>query len=184
MLTSIDTVVLKSTNARNLQFPLHIRPLQPSDAPALQAGFEQLSDTSRYHRFHGAMRRIPSALLRYLTQVDGIDHVALVAFEQTAFGPGQGVAVGRFVRNKTAPDSAELAITVIDAFHGRGIARQLLAALADAARARGIGTFTMNVLSGNSRARRLVRSLGAIGKGSDGDVITFHLPVTSLASAA
>ena len=184
MLSHIDTSALKSTNARNLQIPLHIRPIQGSDAQLLQEGFEQLSETSRYHRFHAGMRRMPEALVRYLTQVDGVNHVALVAFEQTALGPGQGVAVARFVRNKDVPQTAELAVTVIDAFQGRGVARQLLAALGDCARARGIHTFTMNVLSGNARARRLVRSLGAVGIGSDGDVITFHLPVTSLASAA
>jgi len=184
MLSQIDTVALKSTNARNLQVPLRVRPIRPSDASALQAGFEQLSESSRYLRFHGGMRRIPESLVRYLTQVDGVDHVALVAFEETPDGASQGLAVGRFVRNKIAPTTAEIAVTVIDAYQGRGVARQLLAALADAARARGIDTFTMSVLSGNGRARRLLRSVGAIGQGSAGDVIAFHLPVTALASAA
>ena len=184
MLSQVHTGPAKSTNARHLQVRLHIRPIESTDAGALVAGFEQLSETSRYLRFHGGMRRMPESLVRYLTQVDGVDHVALVAFEETVAGVGQGVAVGRFVRSKAAPNTAELAVTVIDAFQGRGVARQLLAALGDAARARGIETFTMSVLSGNARARRLLRSLGAVGQGSSGDVSTFHVPVTSLATAA
>lgn len=175
---------VNQANGRNDVNQLVIRPIAPSDAPALQAGFESLSEMSRYYRFHSGIRRLSDGLLRYLTEVDEIDHVALVAFERRGSGICDGVAVGRFVRNREAPHTAEIAVTVVDRAQGRGIARQLLAALGDAARERGIDTFTMSVISGNTKARRLVRSLGAIGKGSAGEVAVFHLPVTALARAA
>jgi L-amino acid N-acyltransferase YncA len=107
-----------------------------------------------------------------------------VAFELGEIGADRGVGVGRFVRDAAAPTTAELAVTVLDRAHGRGVARRLLAELGEAARARGIQTFTMNVIAGNLRARRLLSSLGAVGQGSAADVITFHLPVSGLAHAA
>jgi GNAT superfamily N-acetyltransferase len=187
MLTLQESGAFSGTNARKLRrptLPVRVRPIRPSDADALQAGFEALSDTSRYYRFHSGMRRLPERLLRYLTEVDGVDHVALVAFELDEIETGHGVGVGRFVRDASAPTTAELALTVLDRAHGRGVARRLLADLGQAARERGIHTFTMSVIAGNLRARRLLSSLGAVGQGSVGDVMTFHLPVTSLARAA
>ncbi len=161
--------------------PVWVRPIRPTDAPALQAGFEELSDMSRYHRFHSGMKRLPEGLLRYLTQVDGVDHVALVAFDAD---DDRGVGVARYVRNKQEPATAELAVTVLDRVHGRGVARRLLAVLAAAAQVRGIDTFTANVIAGNSRARRLLAGLGAIGRGHAADVMVFHLPVASLTQPA
>jgi GNAT superfamily N-acetyltransferase len=164
--------------------PVWVRPIRPSDAPALQAGFEALSETSRYYRFHSGMRRLSDALLRYLTEVDGVNHVALLAFEHGQSEDGHGVAVARFVRDRANPTTAELAVTVIDRAQGRGVARRLLAELGDLAQVRGIQTFTMSVLAGNARARRLVKSLGAVPVGTSADVMTFHLPVNALALAA
>src|SRR5262245_53820294 len=156
----------KSTNARTSRPPLaprlFVRPIRASDAAALQAGFERLSDESRYFRFHSGMRRLPEGLLRYLTQVDGLNHVALVGFETRGSEEGRGVAVARFVRDREEPTTAELAVVVIDELQGRGIARRMLAKLADVAAERGIERFKASVLAGNKRARGLLKSLGAV----------------------
>lgn len=183
MLTLAQTGEITGTNGRKLRAPtlaVRVRPIQPSDAPALQAGFEELSDMSRYHRFHSGMKRLPERLLRYLTEVDGVDHVALVAFEEEDDAEDRGVGVVRFVRNREDPATAELAVTVLDRAQGRGVARRLLAELATAAQVRGIHSFTAQVIAGNSRARRLLTGLGAIGRGHASDVMAFHLPVAAL----
>jgi GNAT superfamily N-acetyltransferase len=164
--------------------PLVIRPIRASDAPALQAGFERLSDDSRYYRFHSGMRRIPDGLLRYLTEVDGVDHVALVSFELSRGVEGRGVGVARFIRDRAQPSTAELAVVVIDELQGRGIARRLLAKLAEAAAERGIVRFKASVLSSNKRARGLLARLGAAAKGSAGEVADFEVRVNSLVRAA
>jgi GNAT superfamily N-acetyltransferase len=187
MLTPQKYDSFSSTNARKPRrptLPVRVRPIRPSDAQALQAGFDALSETSRYYRFHSGMRHLPERLLRYLTEVDGVDHVALVAFTLDEIETERGVGVGRFVRDASAPSTAELAVTVLDRAHGRGVARRLLTELGQAACARGIQTFKMNVIAGNMRARRLLSSLGAVGQGSVGEVMTFHLPVTALTRAA
>jgi len=187
MLTQHENRGFLGTNGRKLRrpvLPVRVRPIRPSDAAGLQAGFEELSETSRYYRFHSGMRRLPESLLRYFTEVDGIDHVALVAFEVGESDLSRGVGVARFVRDPSAPTTAELAVTVLDRAQGRGVARRLLAELGEAARARGIESFKMTVIAGNLRARRLITSLGAAAQGSVADVMTFHLPVTAVALAA
>jgi GNAT superfamily N-acetyltransferase len=130
------------------------------------------------------MRRVPERLLSYLTEVDGVNHVALVAIEFGVGVPPQGVGVGRFVRDPQNPTQAELALTVADRAQGRGIGRRLLSDLAKAATALGIETFTMSVISSNVPARRLLASVGAIGRGSAADVMQFHLPLKTLRAAA
>jgi GNAT superfamily N-acetyltransferase len=184
MLTPRQHTDFSGTNGRKLRpsvLAVRVRPIRPSDAPALAAGFEELSDMSRYYRFHSGMRRLPERLLRYLTEVDGVNHVALVALDAC---DDRGVGVARFVRSAQAPASAELAVTVLDRAQGRGVARRLLAELAAVARARGIDTFTANVIAGNTRARRLLTGLGAIGRGHASDVMAFHLPVAALTAPA
>lgn len=159
---------------------VRLRPIEPADAPAIQDAFEQLSPLSRYYRFHAGMAHLPDDLLRKLTVVDGVNHVALVAIENCPEQRGEGVGIARFVRVADAPDTAEIAVTVIERAQGRGVARQLLAALAPIARERGIHTFTMHVLSGNQRVRRMAKAMGAVAKGSEAGVIAFHVPVASL----
>jgi GNAT superfamily N-acetyltransferase len=158
---------------------LRLRPIEPADAPALQDAFEHLSPLSRYHRFHAGMAHLPPELLERLTQVDGVDHVALVAIERCPEGDA-GVGVARFVRVAGQPDTAEVAVTVIERAQGRGVARRLLAALAPLARERAITTFTMHVLAGNSRVRRMAKSLGAVAKGFEAGVISYAVPVAAL----
>jgi GNAT superfamily N-acetyltransferase len=172
-----------STNGRShadLPCGLRLRPILPSDAPALQDAFEHLSPLARYYRFHAGMAHLPDELLRKLTVVDGVNHVALVAIEHCPEQPGAGVGVARFVRSPDAPERAEITVTVIDRARGRGVARRLLEALAPLARERGIATFTMHVLAGNARVRALAKSLGAVASGFEAGVISFALPVAAL----
>jgi GNAT superfamily N-acetyltransferase len=160
---------------------LLIRPIRDSDAVALQDAFEGLSATSRYFRFHSPLRYLSDRLAHYLTHVDGIDHVALVAIERS-HRPGIGIGVARFVRDSKAPDTAEVAITVIDEAQHHGVARSLLEELGRAAQQRGIHAFTMLVLSGNHRVRRMLRQLGAVAIRSEGEVVHFQLLVSRLSA--
>jgi RimJ/RimL family protein N-acetyltransferase len=95
-----------------------IRPMRSDDAPALAAAVEQLSEQSRYRRFHTHMPRLNAQTLTYLTDIDHHDHEALVA---VAPGSGDIVGVARFIRDTATPDTAELAIVVADAWHRRGL---------------------------------------------------------------
>jgi GNAT superfamily N-acetyltransferase len=138
---------------------LLIRPIQPEDKDLLVEGFGRLSDRSRYRRFlspHGAMS--PSEL-HYFTEVDHHDHEALVALDTEAEA---GVGVARYVRSATDPTVAELAVTVVDDWQGKGVGGRLTAALADRARAEGITSFSALVLAENEQILNLLEDLGSV----------------------
>src|ERR687892_2448814 len=95
-----------------------IRPIEPGDKDRLVNGLRQLSEESIRKRFLAAKPRFSSAELRYLTEVDGVNHIALVAVLER--NPDQLVGVARCVRLPDRPDMAEMAIVVRDPWHGRG----------------------------------------------------------------
>ena len=122
-----------------------VRPVRPADRDAIVAGFERLSPESRYRRFFSPLERLSAADLRYLTEVDHHDHEALIGFSS---GSREPVGVARFVRMDD-PAFAEVAVTVIDDWQGRGVATALLAGLVARAREEGITRFVALVLSDN-----------------------------------
>jgi GNAT superfamily N-acetyltransferase len=106
-----------------------LRPIEAGDKARLSAALARLSQETIRRRFFAAKPRFTSRELRYLTEVDGRDHIALVAL--LADDPEAIVGVARCVRLPTA-DTAEFAIVVGDPFQGRGLgsllARELAAA--------------------------------------------------------
>jgi RimJ/RimL family protein N-acetyltransferase len=136
-----------------------LRPVRPDDAPRLAAGFARLSERSRYLRFFAARDRLTADELHYLTHVDGENHFALAAVIRGADGSEEGVGVARFVRLEGEPHVAELAVTVVDAWHRRGIGRLLCQRLVAAARERGIRQFRAQVLPDNAPVLALLHGL-------------------------
>lgn len=141
-----------------------IRPIRPEDREALERGFAQLSERSRYLRFHSFMSSLSAAQLRYLTEVDQHDHAAFVAVD--ADDPRRGLGVARYVRLDD-PGVAEAAVTVIDEVQGRGLGTLLLATLAQHAVANGVDTFRNYVLGENTAMLQIFSDLGAT-RTSDG----------------
>ena len=74
-----------------------IRPIGPDDHERLRASHARLSPESRYRRFLATKPELTSADARYLVEIDGSDHFALVATL-----PGEPdepiVAVARYIR--------------------------------------------------------------------------------------
>ena len=136
---------------------LEIRPIRAEDKELLAAGFALLSDETRQRRFLTAKPRLSCRELRYLTEIDGHDHVALVAVERER--PTHIAAVARFVRDTGRLDTAEFAIVVGDAYQRLGLGTRLAQLLVEEAKARGIRRFTAMVLSDNEAAQRLTDSI-------------------------
>ena len=134
-----------------------LRPIRSDDKRILGAAFAQLSPESARLRFLGAKSRLTSAELRYLTEVDGVDHVALIAVE--AANPSHVVGVARFIRDVERPDTAEFAIVVGDPYQGHGAGRALARMLVNEARLRGIRRFTATTLAENAPVQRLIASI-------------------------
>ena len=131
-----------------------IRPIEPADKARLSIALARLSQRSIYRRFLGAKPKLSAAELRYLTEIDGHDHIALVAF--LASDPASIVAVARCVRLPDAPDTAEFAIVVGDPLQGRGLGSLLARELATAARSAGIRRFSATMAGENDAVRRLI----------------------------
>jgi GNAT superfamily N-acetyltransferase len=136
-----------------------IRRIRPTDKRMLAKGLELLSEESRRKRFLSAKPRFSAAELRYLTEVDGDRHFAVVAV--LADRLDHVVGVGRFVRLPADETAADVAIVVGDPWQRRGLGRRLALVLADAARERGVAHFKATMLSDNPAALALMRTLVA-----------------------
>lgn len=137
--------------------PVLIRPIRPDDKALLADGLRRLSPESVYRRFLSPKPSFSKGELRYLTELDGRDHVALVAF--LAEDPSQLAGVARFVRSDDDHETAEAAVVVGDACQGRGLGNLLALRLADEAAARGIRRFEATILWDNVPAHRLMAAI-------------------------
>jgi RimJ/RimL family protein N-acetyltransferase len=145
------TVVLRAGSA------VLIRQVRSTDAALLADGFGRLSAASRQMRFLGVKKELSAAELRYLTDVDHRDHEALAALDRAG---GQGVGIARYVRDAGDPQAAEIAVTIVDDWQGRGLGTELLARLSDRARQEGIHRFTALADAGNVAVAVLLRNAG------------------------
>ena len=135
-----------------------IRPIRADDKRFLEDGLRQLSPESVHRRFLSPKRSFSRAELRYLTEVDGRDHVALVA-EYPGEPVRRLIAVGRFVRYHDDRDAAEVAIVVADDWQRRGVGSLFAKRLATRARLSGIRRFTATMASDNVAAHKLMDKL-------------------------
>jgi len=147
---------------------VRIRPVRPEDAPAMAEAYANLGEQSRYRRFFTAMPELPEAVLKAAVEVDHADHEALVALP---LGSAQIVGEGRYIRLPDQPGTAEVGVTVIDAWQGRGLGSALLACLSERAVEAGIEYFTAEVLAENRTMLALLPSLGQVEAQSHGPVV-------------
>lgn len=140
--------------------PLLFRLIRPDDKDILLAGFQRLSDHSRYERFFTHLESLSAEQLRYLTEVDHQNHSAWIAVAENELSP-VGAGVGRWVRLKDDPECAEVAVTVVDDFQRRGLGRTLLYLCATSALEHGISAFRAWVLGSNHATLTMLERIGA-----------------------
>jgi acetyltransferase len=136
---------------------VRIRPVAPADKPRLEDAMDRLSAESIRRRFLAAKPSLSAAELRYLTEVDGTQHIALVAVLDEE--PDRIAAVARCVRTEPGGATAEFAIVVGDELHGRGLGTALATALAERACAAGIRRFEATTLAENDAVLALIEGL-------------------------
>ncbi len=136
---------------------VRLRAVRPSDKQRLREGLGRLSAESQWGRFFGPKAHFSDAELRYLTEVDGVQHFAV-----GAVGIGwrrqelAGLGIARYVRLAGEPAVAEAAVAVVDEMQNRGIGRLLLERLVVAALERGVKRFRCEVLASNNRIRHMI----------------------------
>jgi EmrB/QacA subfamily drug resistance transporter len=158
-----------------------IRPVRSADAPLLADGFARLGPESRRLRFLRRKDELTPAELRYFTDIDHHDHEALGALDQT---DGRGVGVARYVRDAGDRHSAEIAVTVVDDWQGRGLGTELLAQLSGRARAAGIRRFTALVSADNAAMAALLRSASADPVHREYGTVEYEIPLAPVGNPA
>jgi acetyl coenzyme A synthetase (ADP forming)-like protein len=134
---------------------VHVRPIQPSDAAALEAFHAELSRETIRRRFFGFKAELSAAEVERFTTVDHDARVAFVAEVGDSL-----IAVARYDRLAHAPADAEVAFVVADDSQRRGLGSALLAHLASAARERGVTRFLAETLPENAAMLAVFRAAG------------------------
>ncbi len=154
-----ELVVLGARVALRDGSRVRVRQGHRADRDLLLRGFARLTSESRYRRFLAPMPELSEGMVRYLTEIDHHDHEALVALDEAS---GEGLGVARYVRNPERRDAAEVAVTVIDEWQGRGLGTLLLEVISARAREEGITTFTALMLATNDEMMDVLKRLAPV----------------------
>ena len=159
---------------------VHARRLVPGDSERLQGGLSMLSEATRIQRFHAGMGRLSAGQLRYLTDVDQQRHLAWGA-EDLSRPEDPGIAVVRAI-GLDAPGECEFAVTVVDAYPGRGLGALLMGLIALDAHQHGFATMIGRVRLSNEPMLGLLERLGAQQRRTEDGTAELALDVGDLAS--
>jgi RimJ/RimL family protein N-acetyltransferase len=134
-----------------------IRALKPEDRTKFRAAADRTGAESLRRRFFGAKRHFSEQEAAFFLNIDFVNHVALVAVAQEQ---GRDVIVGgaRYVIGQ--PGTAELAVTVIDQYQGRGIGAVLTRHLIALARDAGVKELIAIVLPENAPMLKVLQQSG------------------------
>lgn len=150
-----------------------IRPLRPHEDGPLVAVHEGLSPASRRLRYSAPTPRLTAHMVRRLTDLRPGQHEAYAAW-----CGGRPIGIVRWIRVHDLPDSAELALEVVDAEQSRGVGRALAAVAAVHARRAGVRTIVVSVDPGNDPVRAWLTQQRARALLEDMD--RFAIPVEAL----
>jgi GNAT superfamily N-acetyltransferase len=132
--------------------------LSPDDRERQLAFINSLSERSRYFRLLAPLKSLPPHLLDQFMDVDHERRVAFVA--SVLYDDIETlISVARYVATDEA-DTAEVAITVADAWQRRGVGLSMLEQLVQFARSRGIRRFIGVGLPENNEMIGFARALG------------------------
>ena len=167
--------------------PAMIWPLLRTDAEMLREGFRRLSPDSRQRRFLMALGELDDPMIRLLVDsVDGVHHIALLLIALPPEGEEGPVGVAHLVQGPADPASADIAVTVLDDWQGRGVGTALVSALMQRRPAEVTGLRTL-VAAGNPASLALLAGAGRVSSGlpEQGVLdVTVELPAATRARSA
>lgn len=158
--------------------PLYIRPLLPQDKSCLQTGYMCLSKKSRYYRFLTFQSKLNEKQLKYLTEIDYVNHFAIGA--RLSCESGKGIGIGRYVRISDEPNTAEVALITLDDYQQKGLGTLLLQLLAQYARHNDINTFRGFVLEDNRKLMSFVQKFNPQVNWEGGPVLRLDIPLSGI----
>ncbi len=131
-----------------------LRLVQPEDKLAFVTGLEECSPTTIYNRFMGAKPRFTRDELKYLTECDHLNHLAVVAFEEDRL-----VGVARAIRYRDRLDAADFGLIVADCCQRQGIGRKLLQLIIDGMIERNVKFLCGEMFASNNRVFAMIDDL-------------------------
>jgi hypothetical protein len=165
----------------------YVRPVRADDAPRFASAFPRLSEASRRQRFFGQASALSQMQLDFLTAIDPPRHAAWAALDLDREAENE-IGVARYIRTVPAAGrsrsaSAEVAITILDAYQHRGAGRLLHACLHLTAARHGIARFIYDVSQDNARFLAHLRALGAVPQAQAEHIVHLEMPVYARAGA-
>jgi RimJ/RimL family protein N-acetyltransferase len=162
--------------------PALIWPLLTTDAGTLRDLFRRLSPESRQNRFLQVVDELDAPMIRRLAgSVDGVHHIALLLVVLPPGGKEEPVGVARLLQDPDDPATADVAVTVVDDWQGRGAGTALVSALLQRRPAAVIRLRTL-VAAGNRASLALLAEAGRVSSGlpEQGVVdVTVELPAAA-----
>jgi acyl-CoA synthetase (NDP forming)/GNAT superfamily N-acetyltransferase len=153
---------------------VEIRPARPGDFAAVRDMHAKMSPDNLYLRFFSMSPLVAEQEARRVCREPGPDHAALLAILD-----GEVAGCGTYDRVGAGSRAAEVAFTVADDLHNRGVGMLLLEHLVSLARGRGFRAFTAETLNENAAMLRVFADAGLPAQRSLADGvydITFPLP--------
>jgi RimJ/RimL family protein N-acetyltransferase len=163
-----DSLALVLADGTHLRF----RPIGPDDRDGLAALFARLTPESRRRRFLSPKPELTPRELRYLTDIDHVNHEAIAAIDEC---DGSIVGVGRYAQFAHRAGVADVAVAVADELQGMGIGTALARRTVQRARENGFTLLTATTLWENRPARALLRRLGFCARTSHRGEIELEL---------
>ena len=157
-----------------------VRAIRPEDKALLLGAFPEMDQHSLYLRFFSTKSSVSEEELKHYTEIDFIDHVALVVevdldSEAKIIGGGRYFAYDHPAKIR----SAEVAFMVLDRYQGQGIATMIMKHLLMIARQNGIAQFEAEVLVENAKMLTVFSRSGLpMSKSRLGEVFHITMPLS------
>jgi acyl-CoA hydrolase/RimJ/RimL family protein N-acetyltransferase len=153
---------------------INLRPVHPTDEPAMKELLYSLSQQTVYYRFMSHMKRFPQREIQSFVFIDHRKDVTILGTVPEAHGD-EIVSLGCYYLDAKT-NRAEVAFVVSDAWQNRGIGSFLLRYLMNIARRNGIAGFTAEVLAQNKAMQTVFHNSGCkLRSHLDGEVYHFDL---------
>ncbi len=158
--------------------PVCVRLVRADDSRYADAFFAWLSDETRYMRFMYPVKALTPEILAGVFAQDGLRRVALVVepLNVPADAPVPAVGIGRYAPTDD-PAACEVAVTVADPWHGRGVGRVVLARLIELARRGGYREMMASAFTTNLKMIGLARSFGFAIHSEPGGITLMRKPL-------
>lgn len=154
-----------------------VRPIRADDVELLRQEVDAADPETLYQRFFTPNPKFSKDTLAYLTSVDYVRRMALIAFT----AEGEAVGIARY--EALSDNSAEIAVAVKSEMRRQGIARLLLEMVIELAATNGFDRLEAICLADNEAVIGLVEAIGFALNEPDKGLVMASLDVSRRSSA-